>query len=225
MKSWFFRDTSEQPLDATEEERFVFQELDWILPDEFNKEPLAYRVVAETERFVSPYCRLSQLYEMQGYRQFSALPLRKSYIFGHIPIDTKILLTNILGQPHLIATMTENKYDVWDSLFRMKTKAFKSRNGYSFDGMLKTDGVSACIYLRKNGTKARQKASRSSKKELLKRVKQNYFEHHVEEIKQHSNVVVIDPNKRDLLYCKDAHGNRSQCNDGKKLGAENIPTW
>jgi hypothetical protein len=74
--------------------------------------------------------------------------------------------------------------------------------------LIKTDGISVSIYFRKEGQRPRQKSVRVSKEAIREEVKNKYFENHIEAIKNNPNVVVIDPNKRDLLYCKDAKGNR-----------------
>jgi len=103
----------------------------------------------------------------------------------------------------------DNKNEIWSTLFRLDSKAFKPRIGYVFDGRITTDGVSVSIYFMKIGhEKGRRKPKRKSKVQLKEEVKNRYFDRHLKEIKQCANFVVIDPNKDDLLFIKDKFGNK-----------------
>ena len=106
--------------------------------------------------------------------------------------------------------MLMNKEVIWSRLFRIDSKAFRSRGGYLFDGRITTDGTSISVYLKRNGSRRRPKRKRTSKTVMREMVQQKYFENHIDEIRRKTNYVVVDPNKRDLLYFRDKHGQHSR---------------
>lgn len=196
-------------LQLTDEEEILRYEIQSILPyDEPQWDILAYLVACKPEKFITAYCRLSSYMEEYEYPQFSALPLRRSHVLSHAPIDTKILCTHIYEDSSLIKTMADNKRLLWARIFDLNNKAFKSRSGVQFNGMIKTDGTSVSVHLEKDKGFYGRKRKRSSKATLEAQVKNSYFENHLPKIQKCSNFVVIDPNKRDLLYCRDANGDR-----------------
>lgn len=196
-------------IELSEEEEILRCEVQSILPyDKPQSESLAYTVVCKPERFISAYCRISSYMEAYGYPQFSALPLRRSHIASHAPIDTKILCTQILRDSSLVKTMTDNKHTLWSRVFKLHDKAFKPRSGLHFSGMIKTDGTAVSVHLENGTGRYGRKRKRVSKASMEALVKDSYFENHLREIDNCSNFVVIDPNKRDLLYCQDANGER-----------------
>jgi hypothetical protein len=170
LKKYLIRDVNDPPVDISYEEIYLHQELGWILPyDEYSENPLSYRILTETEQFVAPYCRLAKLYENYNLRMFSAIPLRRSFAVCHIPIDTKILLQNIMLRHDLIANMSNNKYDIWSNIFRLNSKPFKPRKGFKFDGRITTNGTSVSIYFLKEGCRKRSKKLRKSKTNIKAR--------------------------------------------------------
>jgi hypothetical protein len=206
VKSYVCRLTDDHPSLTTEEE-ILYKELGWVLPfDEVQSEPLPYMVLVDTASYVAAYCRLSSLFEYHGFKRFASIPLRRTLADGHLPIDTKILLQNILLKHDLIKNMAEHKHEIWSTLFRLNSKAFTPRTGYSFDGRITTDGTSVSIYFKKDGYNKRSGTKRKTKQQLKEEVQRKYFQYHLKEIKQCRNYVVIDPNKDDLLYIKDKNG-------------------
>lgn len=202
-------DTLLDEFPLSDEEEILRYEILSVLPyGEPQDNVLAYVVASKPDMFVSSYCRLSSYMEAYGYPQFSALPLRRSHVLSHAPIDTKILCTQIYKESSLIKGMMENKEALWSKIFNLKNKAFKSRSGFLFNGMIKTDGTSVSVHLEKNRRGYGRKRKRKSKAVMEEQVKNSYFEKHITEIQKRSNYVVIDPNKRDLLYCRDAKDDR-----------------
>ncbi|KAI9089803.1 hypothetical protein DFS34DRAFT_382914 [Phlyctochytrium arcticum] len=200
-------------------EEDLVQEFGYILPyDEVQEYPLAYNLVAQTQSFVPAYCRLAACLEAQGFPLFSALPLRRKLNVAHLPIDTRILCLNLLGRPDLVKNMSSNKGDLWGNLFRLSTKPFKPRKGYRFAGWISTDCTSVTVYFEPDvyNSSGRPRKVRS-KKRKRQREKHNeqegekqslYFQNHLPVIASKPNFVVADPNKRDLLYCRDNDGNQ-----------------
>ncbi|KAI9106282.1 hypothetical protein DFS34DRAFT_682302 [Phlyctochytrium arcticum] len=82
-----------------DDESAVIQEIRDLLPEMAREDgDLAYHVVVEPLTFFPAYCQLSSLYEQHGFPQFSVLPLRQSLVPSHVVIDTKILVTQIVGR-------------------------------------------------------------------------------------------------------------------------------
>ncbi|KAI9095512.1 hypothetical protein DFS34DRAFT_582092 [Phlyctochytrium arcticum] len=133
---------------------------------------------------------------------------------AHLPIDTKILCQNILGRSDLIKTMCLDKELHWGNVFRVNSKAFKPRKGYRFAGRITTDCTSVTVYFEKDLYDKNGKPRKPTTKKKRKRESPNdhsaggglYFQDHLPNIKNKPNFVVADPNKRDLLYCRDPNG-------------------
>ncbi|KAI8817742.1 uncharacterized protein EV422DRAFT_508810 [Fimicolochytrium jonesii] len=83
-------------------------------------------------------------------------------------------------------------------------KVFKHRKklGLKFDGSISTNGYSVTIHFKKPGLKYGYRARKRSKAEMREEVEQLYFEHHIAELREAPNIVSIDLNKRDLLFCR-----------------------
>ncbi|KNC96297.1 uncharacterized protein SPPG_09538 [Spizellomyces punctatus DAOM BR117] len=156
--------------------------------------------------FFPAYCKLSGLYEQHGFRRFSAIPLRQSLIQSHVRIDTIILYQHILCIARREAETVE-KVDLWLRICNLRTKAFRSCRGMQFEGSITTDGTSVSVYLKHPGAdKYGKHGARKSAKSLEDEVKVQYMEKNLPACRAAENVVVIDPNKRDILYCQDNSG-------------------
>ncbi|KND04517.1 uncharacterized protein SPPG_00246 [Spizellomyces punctatus DAOM BR117] len=156
--------------------------------------------------FLPAYCRLSSLYEKHGFQRFSAIPLRCSLIQSHIRIDTVILYAHILCITRQGAEAVE-KVDLWLRVCNLRNKAFRSRRGMQFEGSITTDGTSVSVYLKHpEADKYGKRGARKSAKSLEDEVKVQYMEKNLPACRAAENVVVIDPNKRNILYCQDNSG-------------------
>ncbi|KAJ3214269.1 hypothetical protein HK099_006949, partial [Clydaea vesicula] len=182
----------------------IANEIKELLPIDIHKEGLAYDIVARTEKYLEPYFKLCELYKKYDLKVFNFTPLSTSSIPRHITIDTKILMENILDFRRTKEnTVKSEKEFVWSTIFKTDTKAFRSRNNMSFNGMIRTDGVSICVLL----------SSPKPKKDDIPRVKKRkkpekteYFQDNLSDLR--CNKVFIDPNKRDLLYCLGSNGEK-----------------
>ncbi|TPX49074.1 hypothetical protein SeLEV6574_g01690 [Synchytrium endobioticum] len=167
-------------------------------------EPVAYLVTVDAMVFFPAYCRLSRHYEYQGYFQFQVIPLRSSLGQSHQRIDTTILYQHILQITRAAAESVADKSELWERVFRLNGKAFRSRGGMVFDGMISTNGTDVSVYL-KHPNAHRRGSTRKSKAE----VKQMYIDNHLQELRSTPNIVAIDPNKRDILYCQGRNNNNN----------------
>ncbi|KAJ3177236.1 hypothetical protein HDU85_005947 [Gaertneriomyces sp. JEL0708] len=183
----------------------LLQELWSLFPPQDNC--LQYQIVAEPLAYIGPYCGLSRLFEQHGMPLFSAIPLRRSRVQSSIRIDTLILGTHILGlvQSKIGKFTVERKEELWSQVLRLDKKVFKHRKhlGLEFDYSITTNGYSASIHLKHPTLRYGYKRPSRSKAALQQEVKGLYVENHMKELRDAPNIVVIDPNKRDLLFCRD----------------------
>ena len=203
-----FNDDSDLPnWEPFDLEAEITSEIWSILPDIAANGDVAYQVIVDPYAFVPAYCKLSALYELHGYPQFSALPLRTSLIQSHVAIDTKILTFHVLGRSE--ATMKnlteEQKMGLWGEVFNLGHSAFRPRKqkGMVFPGLVATDGVALTVHLQTPGRIYGTTNTRKSKEALRADVQETYFQHHLDQIRAARNRVVADPNKRDILFFRD----------------------
>ncbi|KND03265.1 uncharacterized protein SPPG_09012 [Spizellomyces punctatus DAOM BR117] len=208
LKSIFLFDIVPESLDdLTAEESELLEEI-WSLNIPLSDDqPLAYSVAVDPLAFFPAYCKLSGLYERHGFHQFSAIPLRRSLIQSHVRIDTIILYSHLLCITRREAETVE-KVDLWLRVCNLRNKAFRSRRGMQFEGSVTTDGTSVSVYLKhpeadKYGKRSGGKKSANTTEA---EVKAQYVEKNLPACRAAENVVVIDPNKRDILYCQDSNG-------------------
>ncbi|KND01623.1 hypothetical protein, variant 1 [Spizellomyces punctatus DAOM BR117] len=209
LKSVFLFDIVPESLDdLTAEESELLEEI-WTLnlpfPDQ--DKPLAYLIAIDAMSFFPAYCRLSSLYEKHGFRRFSAIPLRRSLIQSNIRIDSKILYQHILCITQREAEAVE-KVDLWLRVCNLRTKAFRSRCGMHFEGSITTDGTSVSVYLKhpEADKYGKRSGGKKSANMMEAEVKVQYVEKNLPACRAAENIVVIDPNKRDILYCQDSNG-------------------
>ncbi|KNC96371.1 hypothetical protein, variant [Spizellomyces punctatus DAOM BR117] len=204
LKSIFLFDIVPESLDdLTAKESELLEEMWSFIP--LSDQQLAYSVAVDPLAFFPAYCKLSGLYERHGFRRFSAIPLRRSLIQSHIRIDTVILYAHILCITRQEAEAVE-KVDLWLRVCNLQNKAFRSRRRMWFEGSITTDGTSVSVYLKhpeadKYGKRSGGKKSANT---MEAEVKALYVENNLSACQE--NFVVIDPNKRDLLYCQDSNG-------------------
>ncbi|KNC98695.1 uncharacterized protein SPPG_09365 [Spizellomyces punctatus DAOM BR117] len=206
LKSIFLFDIVPESLDdLTAEESELLEEM-WSFIPLSDNQPLAYSVAVDPLAFFPAYCKLSGLYERHGFRQFSAIPLHRSLIQSHVQIDTIVLYQHILCITRREAETVE-KVNLWLRVCNLRTKAFRSRRGMQFEGLIMTDGTSVSVYLKHPGAdKYGKRGARKSAKSLEDEVKAQYMEKNLPACRAAENVIVIDPNKHDILYCQDNSG-------------------
>ena len=190
-----------------------------------------YDVCCSPEEYVPAYLRLSRLYETMNapyidyvmkhkdddsnsndddiptkYPPFNFLPLKRSLVPGHVKFDTHILRAAILegGNPeNKIPEVTPtNHMHLWGRVVNLKNKAFRPLRGgtYEFRGSILTDGISVSVILQLQSAAGGKcgKRKRSDKKKKEERyITDPGFRIEIRKKK----VVVIDPNKRDLVFC------------------------
>jgi hypothetical protein len=158
------------------------------------------------------YCLLARLYEDHEFPVFNCIPLRKSRIQSSVIMDTRIFWTHVLGRSGLPPRLTTRiKQRLWGKVFDLRSQAFRSRSGMNFDGTITTDGMSVSVHLSSPSAVRAGGQRKTSGKEpdYMKQMREQALYIDVERNLQACrdrgsdvNIVVIDPNKRDLLYCQ-----------------------
>lgn len=160
--------------------------------------------------------------ENNTFKSFVVYPLRTSHIPAHITIDSLMMNFHILGSKKA----SYQKHAVWEEILNMKYRALKKQKidkSLCFQGTMLTDGVNVTI-LKQNfesGRGPKQNTLRqssdleqsgSSKGKKSKTRKSNktinddeftYIENlTMEQLREtKERCVLIDPNRRDVLYC------------------------
>jgi hypothetical protein len=98
----------------------------------------------------------------------------------------------------------QNQYDeIWSKVFRLNKNSFKKGTKYTFNHMIKTDGISVSIlFVRVDANGIPLKSSKLCNK--IDNTK--YIEDNIDKI-NNKRVVVADPNKSDLVYCGSYNSN------------------
>jgi len=177
-----------------------------VVPDKekFRKKNLYYDLQCNPQDYFRCMVFMMKEVEKQGYTTTNPFPMRNDIIPKHIRLDTTTLV-------HLLMTKKQGKKSdylfkgnlkrfedkIWNFFFRTEKQCF-SKKWYSFHHMIETDGVSCSILLLR-------------KDKVGKRIRINKIpnkEQYIDEVKnysnlQHKNIVAIDPNMSDLVYCVD----------------------
>ena len=196
---------------------WIVEQRKYILPNKtnFDKDSIHYDLCSNTQDYLKPYIYINKQLENQNdenIRLFNVLPLRSNIVPKHICIDTCGIISNFLENesttPHYKNYKKDNnQYNLWNRFFNLNDKIFK-KNQYTFNYMIKTDGVSVSILfvrLDKNNKPMKYNPYQTPSDENIK---------YIENIKitddlKSKKVVCIDPNYSDLIYCgsKDENDN------------------
>ncbi len=190
------------PLPDEQQCNVLANELLGILPKGISTNGIAYDLAARPEAYAYSYVQLKRLYEKYQLRSFNAVPLSTSKVPRHLLIDTRILIQNILCCS-LGPINWETKSEYWSKAFNLKNKAFKSKMGRTFNGIVCTDGISVCVV---HEPPSQQKPKRKKQKKSSCRENETYVEEALQYVK--NDYVVIDPYKRDLLFCLGSEGEK-----------------
>ncbi|KAJ2499835.1 hypothetical protein GGH96_003178 [Coemansia sp. RSA 1972] len=96
------------------------------------------------ERHVQAFIMLNKCLAAADYRCIQALPLQRSWIHRHVPLDTQILAQQILKETY--SPGTDEEY--WAKVVDLKLRVFKDHPRHTFNKFITTDGVSLCVVRR-----------------------------------------------------------------------------
>jgi|688.fasta_scaffold106123_3 hypothetical protein len=152
--------------------------------------------------------------EEKQIRLFNVLPLRTNILGKNICIDTCALISNFLGDDptstHLKDYKKENnQYDLWNRFFKLNKRTFKKGQKYTFNSMIRTDGVSCCVLFVRVDTNGKPLKKTRKNKTCCEEENIDYIEkvELTDELRK-MKVVCADPGMSDLIYCgaKDTDG-------------------
>jgi hypothetical protein len=132
-------------------------------------------------------------------KSFSPFPLRKTWIPCYMTVDTEIAKFHILKKTDYNKDFT--KEDVWAKMVNLKRKPVKEQQGLKFQGTVFTDGVGLSI-VKQNYDTSRRSARRQNEISINKEELKYVDDLSKEELQQDvEKCVLIDSDRRDLLYC------------------------
>lgn len=178
-----------------------------IIPDKdkFIKNNLYYDLQCNPQDYFPCMIFMMKEIEQHNCSIYNVFPLRSNIIVKHIMIDTTTLVHLLITKKYGNKTdylfkgnLKKNKDKIWKFFFRTDKCCFNKKN-YSFYHIIKTDGVSCSILLLRK--------DKIDEKILYRKI--NSKEKYIDEVKDYSkikdkNIVAIDPNLSDLIYCVDS---------------------
>jgi hypothetical protein len=179
------------------------------LPNRPINKSVSYDVKINSQEYLKHYIWINKKLEDMStseneLRLFNVTPLSLSLIPKNITIDTPSLINILLeyGVSDALKNVNKCKQEIWSLIFNLDAKIFK-KNGYTFNNMIKTDGVSCSIIFAKNeymiDSHLKKINSGTAKKmRILREVIENaYVEENIEKIKE--NYATTDPNFGNML--------------------------
>ncbi|CEG84103.1 hypothetical protein RMATCC62417_17951 [Rhizopus microsporus] len=187
----------------------------------FLKDSIYYDVRARPIYHFKAFHKLAQLYEAltfdQGskkFKSFAVYPLRTTYIPSYVTIDKAIVNYHVLRAKNL----KDAKFDIWGKVVNLSARAFKAQGNNKslrFHGTIETDGIGVSILKQNVDTGRRQKnkgkeksvsSTTANRSMSIKKMEKDGFSN-IEDLsnedllKMKDKCVLIDPGRRDVLYC------------------------
>jgi hypothetical protein len=188
---------------------WIIEHRKYILPNKtnFDKDSIRYDLCSNTQDYLKPYIYINKQLENQNdenIRLFNVLPLRNNIVPKHICIDTCGIISNFLGDESTTLyyknyKKDDNQYNLWNRFFDLNNKIFK-KNQYTFNYMIKTDGISVSILfirLDENNKPLKFNPYKTQGGEHILYIENEIIKDELRD----KNVVCIDPNYSDLIYC------------------------
>ncbi|KAJ2661865.1 hypothetical protein IW148_003232 [Coemansia sp. RSA 1199] len=122
------------------------------------------------ERHLMAFITLNKCLAAAEYRCIQSLPLQRSWIHRHVPLDTRILAQQILKDTY--SPGSDEEY--WAKVIDLKLRVFKDHPRHTFNKFITTDGVSLSVVRRTvEATLAKQAAGEKRKlNQLAKQAQQ-----------------------------------------------------
>ena len=179
-----------------------------VLPNKstFEKDSIYYDVQCSPLDYLFPMiCMMKAIEESTKEnkpRLLNVFPLRQTLIPSHIRIDTTTL-AHLSGRN--LQVKGADKHKIWHEFFDTTKRSFKKK-GYIFNNSILTDGISCCLLFIRDDLYGRKYLKKKTKVEDIDANMELYLDDvNKEEIPtlRNRNVVAIDPNMGNLLYCID----------------------
>lgn len=191
----------------------------------FKENSIPYDLKCDPQDYLLPMLRMARYRETResDIRLHHTLPLHTSAVPMHITLDTKTLVQLFFGlkpdpesdrtvfsslgmeKSSLVKSFADHKDAIWTALFRMDRRIFRNTTKFAFNYTIKTDGVSCCVVHMR-----RDLANRSERKRKRKEKKPGNEEKYIDDVDMSQyagrQVVGIDPNKGNLMFCSTEGG-------------------
>jgi hypothetical protein len=182
-----------------------------IMPNRsLQKGTVYYDVKCSPQDYLKGMIYMMRVVEQKGITMCSVFPLRREATPKYVPIDTATLI-------HILFTKNEGKKEfyltkgnlkiyqeqLWNMFFKLNKKTFRSDKTlpYQFAFMIETDGVGCSILtVRKDLVEKRMIREKKGK------ANESYITEANKSVSK-KNIVAIDPNKGDLIFCIDDEEN------------------
>lgn len=175
----------------------------------FKQSSIFYDIKASPDQHFNAFFQLTKLCQSNDLKSFHCFPLRHAFVPSYMTIDTKIVNYHILKRKG----MTEDKVTIWNHVVYKHKKPLKQKEGNPmvFQGTIETDGIGVSVIkqnFENSSTRPGQKNKRVTA--ITKKPKdadQDDKVKHINDLNKDElkslgqQCVLIDPNRRDLMYC------------------------
>ena len=173
-----------------------------IIPQrDFKKENFYYDIQCSPQDYLPCMIYMMKFVESKGESIKNVFPLRSDIIPKYIRIDTTTLVHLLITKKYGVkeeylteGNLVKRQHEIWTYFFHTE-KPYFSSNNYTFNFMIETDGVACSILL------VRKDVAGKRFKPTIKTDKEQYIEDIQSSLLNGKNIVAIDPNKSDLIYC------------------------
>ena len=162
------------------------------------------RDISDKNKILNDKDKIKLLKEETQIKLFQVIPQRTSIKASHITIDTSALINLVVKEniSEYFNNVEQYKDELWTNNFKLNKKEFKRRN-YTFNHMIKTDGVACSILLVKLKDGSPIKLTFNLQKEVKQKLKNldKYIEDSkITEKMKKKSIVCIDPGLSDILH-------------------------
>ncbi|OAD03383.1 hypothetical protein MUCCIDRAFT_162950 [Mucor lusitanicus CBS 277.49] len=162
---------------------------------QFAQDNIYYDCKANPHLHFKAFFRLAELLHQRQVRSFCVFPLRQPFIPGYVIVDTKILMTQIFQRSVRPGEPLRHRHE-WGQFIDFRMPIFRAQAGREFGNMIETDGVGVSVLKREQHDLQFQQPRQQGAPQ------QQEFPYITDpEVQIPPNCVVIDPGRRDMLYC------------------------
>lgn len=186
-----------------------------ITKTKYDKDSIYYDVCSHTQDYLKPTFYINEQLEKindtnisidkkNQIKLFQVIPQRTNIIPKYITIDTCGLINMVVDKNTIkyLSDIDACKKELWEKHFKLN-RTFRRKN-YTFNYMIKTDGIGCSILLIKTINGEPIKITSGKQRQVSKIIKER--DQYIEDVKitnemKSKNIVTIDPNLSDLVYC------------------------
>ncbi|CEG81980.1 hypothetical protein RMATCC62417_16114 [Rhizopus microsporus] len=186
------------------------KELLLMYPTEYNfqKASIYYDVKVNPEKYFKAFHKLTELCQANQIKDYQCYPIRSSLIPEYMTLDATIVNYHILKYKN----KKENKLTIWGKVIDLEKKTMKNQGigkTLQFEGIIGTNGIGASIIKQNFDTSRKWPGTDNNRPQKPKKttIKDDNNVKHIETLTRiellltNGRCVLIDPNRRDMLYC------------------------